>query len=76
MPKTQGGQILSDFCSSLTISMKFDSHKKEALLEHKHFTGNMHLLTASHTFNTSGNHVAFTSTTIFKKCGVKSISGW
>ena len=49
--------------------MKFDGNKQEHLMEKKHFTGSMPLLTINHTFNSCGGPEAFTAT--FEKCGVK-----
>ena len=48
---------------------------KEDLLEQKYSTGSMHLLTPNHSLRTCGGPEAFTSTTIFKKYGVKTSKG-
>ena len=48
---------------------------KECLLERQYFTVCMSLLTPNHSFMTCGGPEAFTSTTIFMKCGGKTSSG-
>ena len=42
-------------------------------MEQKYFTGCLPLLTPNNSFKTCGGPEAFTSTTIFKKCGGKKL---
>ena len=52
------------------------SMKTEALLEQKYFNWRMPLLTLNHSSKTCGGPKAFTSSTILKKCGGKTSSGY
>ena len=53
------GQILPHLCSSPMISMKFDCHREEALLEEKYFTGSMPLPTPNHSPKTCGGQAYY-----------------
>ena len=71
IPKVEGGQIHLIFVTT------YDLHEnkltqKEALLEQKYFTGSIPLLTPRHNPKTCSGPEAFSSTTIFKKCGGKT----
>ena len=51
------------------VSITFDGHKNEVLVEQKYFTGSMPLLTPNHSPKTRGG------TTIIMKCGVRTSTG-
>ena len=73
-PEPQGDQI------HLNVVKAFDLHKlkltqKDDLLELKYYTGSMPLLSPKTCFKTCGCPEVLTSTTIYKKCGVKTHSG-
>ena len=50
--------------------MKLDQHRTVELLERKHSTGSMPLLTPNHSYRTCGGGKAITSTTVLEKRGV------
>ena len=71
IPKTEGGHI---FTSSLWQACKTNEIRltqKEDLLEQKYFPGSIPLVTPNHCHKLCGDPEAFTSTTIFMKCGAK-----
>ena len=73
-PELECGQI------HFNVVKAFDPHKfkltqEEDLLEQKYFAGSMPLLTHNHSSWTCGGPEVLTSTTIIKKCGVRTSSG-
>ena len=62
--------ILQGACPLLTPSHSFITCDSDSILQ-----GACLLLTPSHSFRKCGGHKAFTSTTIYKKCGEKTSSG-
>ena len=72
--ESEGGHI------HLNVLKAFDLHmlrltQKHVLFEQNYFTGNMPLPIPGHSFETCGGPKVLTSTTIFKKCGVRTSSG-